>query len=177
MQDLIRRYETVFWIDADALIVDLGRDVISELDGDFDVYLAHHVQAEPAGAVVPNFGVVILRQSEYTSGMLDRLWSSTEFIDHNWWENAALMPILGYSPDPPWPHLGDTADSPHFGPLGLAWNSVPRACEDPHPAIRHHARADDRSFETRLAGMTADLQAVVASAAWAAAARSRRRLV
>ena len=156
--ELLASYETVLWVDADALFVDLGRDILGEAPEGRDAYLVEHPQPEPGAPIVPNAGVLLLRRRPYTLDLLHRIWAMTELVEHNWWENAAFLVVLGHSLDAPWPLVEDTADRAHFGFLDLAWNSVPDLCEAEHPMIRHHARADARSFETRLAGMTADLE-------------------
>jgi hypothetical protein len=157
LRELIETYEHVFWIDADALFVGLDRDVLSELPEGRDLFVVEHPQAEPGAPIVPNAGVMLLKQSAFTRDFLDRIWGMTEYIEHNWWENAALLHLLGHSLEPPWSVVEETPDRAHVGFIDLAWNSVPGLCEADHPMVMHHARADNRSFETRLAGMTADL--------------------
>src|SRR5688500_7505644 len=39
VRDLLERYETVLWLDADAIVVDLERDIATVLDADADLYL------------------------------------------------------------------------------------------------------------------------------------------
>lgn len=158
MQQLLDEYEMILWIDSDALIVELDRDIMAELpQTNSDIYLVEHAQAAPENAVVPNSGVLLLRRSPYTADFLKRMWDMTEFIEHNWWENAALLAMLGHSLEAPWQLIEPTSDRAHVGFLDLAWNSVPDLCESDKPVVRHHARADNRSFERRLAGMVADL--------------------
>ncbi len=156
--ELLDEYETVLWIDSDALFVCLARDILSEVTGGRDVFLVQHPQPAPGAPIVPNVGVLLLHRSAYTRDFLHRLWSMTEYVEHNWWDNAALLRLLGHSLEPPWPLVEETPDRAHIGFLDLAWNSVPGLCEAAQPMIMHHARADNRSFESRLAGMTADLE-------------------
>ena len=157
IQQLLRDFEYVWWIDADALIVRSDGDVLDETEPDKDIYLVEHPQASPDRSVVPNSGVVLFRRGEYTVDFLRRLWNKEEYVDHNWWENAALLDLLGHSLEAPWPLTSDTPDRAHVKFLDVAWNSVPGQCDAPSPFIRHHARADNRTFETRLAGMSSDL--------------------
>jgi len=159
MQELLDRYDTIWWIDADALIVDTTRHILDELPATRDLYLVEHPQASEGAPVVPNFGVVLLRSTEYTRDFLQRLWDMEEFIDHNWWENAAVVTMLGHSIEPPYELVEKTPDREHVGFLDVAWNSVPDQAESPAPVIRHHARGADVPFDTRLAGMVADLSA------------------
>jgi hypothetical protein len=42
--------------------------------------------------------------------VLRKVWSSTQFIEHSWWEQAALMTEMGYSSAvEPVQHVTDTA--------------------------------------------------------------------
>jgi hypothetical protein len=157
IQQLLRDFEYVLWVDSDALFVRDDRDVLAETERDKDIYLVEHPQASEDRPVVPNSGVVLFRQGDYTADFLKRLWDKEEYIEHNWWENAALLDLLGHSLDPPWTLTSNTPDRAHVKFLDVAWNSVPGQCDTASPVIRHHARADGRSFETRLAGMSSDL--------------------
>jgi len=159
LQELVEQYDTIWWIDADALIVDTRRHILDELPAPRDLYLVEHPQASEGAPVVPNFGVVLLRSTDYMRDFLQRMWDMEEFIDHNWWENAALVVMLGHSVDPPYERVTETADREHVGFLDVAWNSVPDQAESPAPVIRHHARGADIPFDSRLADMVADLSA------------------
>ncbi len=157
LRELLRTYELVFWIDADAIIVDIERDVLSEIDPAHDVWLARHPQQRREDETVLNAGIILARRSPFTERLFDAMWNAEQFIDHNWWENAALLDLLGYSLDPPFGRVRETEWEERIGPLDLAWNSVPGYCESPTPAINHHARSDHDSFERRLGEMAADL--------------------
>jgi hypothetical protein len=158
IQELLASYEYVFWIDSDALFVDVSRNVLDEVASAKPISLVEHPQNNADGPVVPNSGVLLVRNCSFTIDFLQRLWDSTEFIEHNWWENAALLALLGHSLEPPWPLVHPTPDRDGIGILDLAWNSVPDVCEAAAPVIMHHARANQLTFESRLAGMTSDLE-------------------
>jgi len=83
-------------------------------------------------------------------------------IDHNWWENAALLDLLGYSLDPPFAKERESHWESRVGVLDLAWNSVPGYCASPTPAVNHHARSDHDNFQRRLDDMAADRRATQA---------------
>jgi len=159
LQQLMQEYETIWLIDADALIVDTSRHILDELPSARDFYVVEHPQASEGAPVVPNFGVVLLRSTAYMRDFLQRMWDMEEFIDHNWWENAALVTMLGHSIEEPFELVEETPDREHVGFLDVAWNSVPDQAESPTPVVRHHARGADVPFDTRLAGMMADLSA------------------
>jgi glycosyl transferase family (putative galactosyltransferase) len=91
LREALESFELVLWIDADAVIVD-GRDDVAELlQPDRSLALVRHGENQ-----VPNTGVMLWRAGELARELLDRTWNATRFIDHPWWENAALLDALGY---------------------------------------------------------------------------------
>ncbi|MGZ4723365.1 MAG: hypothetical protein ACXV8L_04035 [Ilumatobacteraceae bacterium] len=162
VQQLLGHNEFVFWVDADAVIVDLERDILAEINDDADIWFARHPQERNPQATVLNAGVFLARSCEFTRELLGAMWANEQFIDHNWWENAALLDLLGYSLDPPFPKLRPSHWDARIGELDLAWNSVPGYCESPHPAINHHARSDHDDFGLRLNAMANDRQNAMA---------------
>jgi hypothetical protein len=163
IQELLPRHDFVFWIDADALVVDLDRDVLAETDDDADMWLIRHPQERNPEASVPNTGVLLFRSSPFATAFLSAVWNSEQFIEHNWWENAAMLDLLGYSLEPPFPQLRVTEWQERIRELDLAWNSVPGYCESPHPIINHHARSDHDNFGKRRDGMAADRRRTMAA--------------
>jgi hypothetical protein len=161
IQELIASYDFVFWVDADAIIVDLARDLLAEVGDDADAWFARHPQAYDADAAVLNAGVFLVRTSPFAKDLLQAMWDAEQFVDHNWWENAALLDLLGYSLDPPYAKVRESDWESRIGVLDLAWNSVPGYCESPRPAVKHHARSDHDDFGRRLASMAADREATL----------------
>jgi len=159
--ELLHDYQTVWWIDADAIIVDLERDILAELQPGRDLHLAFHAQPGARDNPIPNSGVLLVQRSAWSTEFLARLWAQEQFTDHNWWENAALLHLLGYSLDPPF-QCSQQLDE-HIGTLSADWNSVPVAGyhEEKSPALWHHARADHDDFWRRLGEMSANLEATV----------------
>lgn len=158
MLELLRQHDYVLWVDADALVVDLDRDLLAEVADDelHDVWLASHPQQRDDAATVPNAGVFLARSSPFAQLLLEAMWSAEQFVEHNWWENAALIYLLGQSLEPPYPVVRSSRWRTRVGQLDLAWNSVPDSCESPTPAINHHARSDHDDFERRLDRLRAD---------------------
>lgn len=158
VQALLDEFEFVFWVDADAIIVDIERSVLDVVDEHSDIWFARHPQDRNPDASVLNAGVILARSCTFTRALLSEVWSAETFIHHNWWENAALLDLLGYSLEPPYPQLRRTPWDDRIGDLGLDWNSVPAYCESEHPAVNHHARSDHDNFERRLADLAGDLE-------------------
>jgi hypothetical protein len=145
LREALEAFDVVVWIDADAAIVDGGRDIADELAADRFLGLVRHGAQQ-----VPNTGVMVWRSGEPAIELLDRTWRATRFVDHPWWENAALLDALGYdlpsALDPRWRRLLRrprpfrlARPSPLLAGvqfLALEWNSVylDRAAE---PRIVH----------------------------------------
>jgi hypothetical protein len=92
LREAVESFELVLWIDADAVIVDGGRDVADELEAGSELALVRH--GEPQ---IPNTGVLLLRAGRFSRELLDQVWRARRFTDHPWWENAALLDALGYA--------------------------------------------------------------------------------
>ncbi len=93
IRDTLESHDLVLWIDADAVIVDDGEDIASALEPYAQLALVRHRRED---VLIPNTGVMVWRAGEFARGLLDRMWASTRFRDHPWWENAALLDALGY---------------------------------------------------------------------------------
>jgi hypothetical protein len=142
-------HDRAVWVDTDAVIVDPSRDIFAAVTRRRPLGLVvHHY----AGLEVPNAGVLAVRRSRWVIGLLRRLWNADRFVDHKWWENAALLEVLGYDVDDPRATSRRiTRDARRVVELDPAWNSVP---PDPAaaPNIVHFAGC---SFDERLTGMRA----------------------
>jgi hypothetical protein len=133
VREALGSYELVLWIDADAVIVDGSRDIADELEPGATLALVRHGERQ-----VPNTGVMLWRAGDVARDLLDRTWNATRFIHHPWWENAALLDVLGYQlPGALEPGLRGrlhrrrpfrlARPSPFLAAtqfLGLEWNSV-----------------------------------------------------
>lgn len=148
-------HEFVMWVDADACFVRSDRDIANEMKPGMDLYLVFHRIAVHsffpgvhAAIDRPNSGVMVLRKSEWSFRFLDKIWGMTQYLNHGWWENAAIIDLLGLRaefsgdfaknvPDPEW--CGKTQ------PLPLPWNACPTAglyhCSEVFDPIIVHAAA------------------------------------
>jgi hypothetical protein len=145
LRELLERYETVVWLDSDLVIVD-PRD---DLPRPGFMALVEHTTKEGR---MPNSGVWVLRSGEATRRFLDEVWAQDDLVDHQWWENAAICRLLGYTLDPVGPGA-PTAWLERTTFLDPRWNSIPDA-PAPRPRIRHYP---GYSVKTRAAFMTRDL--------------------
>jgi hypothetical protein len=150
LADVLSRYELVAWIDADAMIVDGSRDLADELRWRRDLYLVEHAHA-PTGEVTANTGVFMLRAGDWAQRFLAAVWAQEDLVEHRWWENAAVMRLLGYRIDPqPAGRERRTKWLRRVRFLDLAWNSLPHHDASPAPRIVHFAGLP---LELRAAGM------------------------
>jgi hypothetical protein len=134
LRSLAREYDVVVWVDADAIVVDDAPDIESDLQ---PRKFLHMVEHRLRTGRLPNAGVLALRGGPLSMRFLDRVWAQRQYVNHKWWENAAILQLLGYrdrdgvraSVPSPW-RLG-------FGLLDNAWNSIPLD-PSPRPYIRHY---------------------------------------
>lgn len=137
---LDRGHEAVLWVDADAVILRTDADIAAELRPGKDLYLVQHRTPQFPGQEVPNTGVMLVRDSEWTRGLLTRIWNREEYLHHPWWENAALIAVMGYGSllgDAP--HAPDPAVMARIGFLDEAWNAIPGISRCENPIICHYA--------------------------------------
>ncbi len=169
-------YEFVFCIDADAMVVDLSKDILAEIErieygagGQRDFFVARH---DINGKKSPNLGIIVARNSEFTKRLLSEMWSMEKYANHPWWEQAAFMEYFG---------LIDTLSEDekrlfdgyvrgqqraeagsHIGWLDEAWNFIPHISArgtaasqsaPSAPIIKHYAGLT--KFR-RLVGMIGD---------------------
>lgn len=141
--ELLDEYEEVLWIDADAVIVDPGRDIREDADPEKPLSLVEHTWDDPPGRRAVNTGVMLVRRSDWSREFLSAVWAHEKYIGHTWWENTAILEMLGYSipadgtppvPGPP------TVWSDGVGLLPMAWNSTENASAAVAPIIRHIGR-------------------------------------
>jgi hypothetical protein len=144
-------FDFVFWLDADALFLRFDRDVRELIQEGKDLYMVRHAYD---GKVVPNTGVMLVRNCAWSRRFFSSMWNCNQYIYHRWWENAAAMSLLGYRS-----LLEDGEDMHnqellnHVSFVGTEWNALPYLCTVPDPIVHHYA---GEPLERRLEGMTND---------------------
>jgi hypothetical protein len=154
VRELLDSYDEVLWIDADAIFLDISKDIAELVRPGKDLYLVEHLWEADETWRSANTGVFLVRSTPWARSFLDRVWAAEQYIDHPWWENAAVLDLLGYElpPDltPPRRAPGTELD-PHVQLIDLEWNSTEGASVAPRPRIRHHGRTSGVSeLRTRL---------------------------
>ena len=72
---LLDSYEDVLWVDADAIFLDISRDVADLVRPGKDLYLVEHVW-EGGRARSANTGVFLIRATDWSRRFLDRVWAA-----------------------------------------------------------------------------------------------------
>jgi hypothetical protein len=85
----LAEYEEALWLDADTVIVDPSEDV--PVDERAWQALVEHATGD---GFVPNCGVWYVRAPMLP--VLEQLWTMTGYLNHGWWEQAAMLELLGY---------------------------------------------------------------------------------
>jgi len=132
IRELLERHELVVWLDADTIVVRGDRDIADELPADRFMGLVEHTVA---GRANPNTGVMAIRSGEDAQRFFGEVWESTEFLNHRWWEQAAVMQLLGYDPESG-ESTGPSTWRERVQLLDKSWNSI-RDDPAPNPRIRH----------------------------------------
>ena len=142
-------YEWVLLLDSDVVIVDLNADISDEIQDGKDLYLVEHPWM---GQYTANSGVVLLRSSAWSRAFLDEVWALDHYAEHPWWENAAVLDLLGYGLEPA-RLVEPTRWQRRTKLIDRRWNSIELDRSD-HPAFVHRGFYDLR---TRIRQVTGDL--------------------
>lgn len=81
-------YEWIFWTDADSLIMNSSiriEDFVIDTEQDLLI-------AKDGNGI--NAGHFIIRSCPWSVDFLQKVWNSNEFINHPWWEQAAIAHLL-----------------------------------------------------------------------------------
>lgn len=136
-------YDEVVWFDCDLVVVDPTSDFPQLHDDDVHALVRHFEDCSE----VPNSGVWRVRRDAIP--LLNKMMELEVFENHGWWEQAALMTLMGYCVPPEGSKFKDTKcrcvrptvwyDRCEF--MRLCWNSHPQYRSD-HPRIIHCSYPD-----------------------------------
>jgi hypothetical protein len=88
-------YDTIFWIDADALIRRFDEDIRGHIDGNHEFYFVKEEFHKFKAKSRLNSGVFLMRKSEIADQFLEAVLNRAEFTNHYWWEQAAVLAEFG----------------------------------------------------------------------------------
>lgn len=116
LQDTLQAYDEVLWLDADIVIADTTEDLPVPARA-WQALVEHHT----SDGEVPNLGVWYLRRP--MRRILDAMWGADEYLWHCWWEQAAMLDLLGYQHEPrPCRQTTTSVLCRRTAFLGLEWN-------------------------------------------------------
>lgn len=148
LKHLLNFYETVLWLDADTLIINPDADIRRDLNTGSAMELATHLYAPH---FYPNTGVCVVHRHSSAINLLEAIWAQGDLIHDVWWEQAALIRLLGYAdPHDPNSYTGTTEFSSMVSPLDLRWNA--QLTLDPlptNPSILHYAGSPSPEHRVR----------------------------
>jgi hypothetical protein len=131
----LRTHDVVIWLDADAVVVDPTHDLSRCVSRRRPLALVAH---RYNGQTVPNMGVFAVLSTRLTRRLMRDLWSMTQYVDHKWWENAALLDLLGYDVSTePIVQREPTHLNRRVAWLDVAWNSIDLHAS-PAPIVKHY---------------------------------------
>jgi galactosyl transferase GMA12/MNN10 family len=137
---LQRGFDYCFYVDADTIFVRFDRDIRDDIVAARDLHLCLHDPANSEDYFVAephlNTGVMIWRNCSWSTDFLDEVWRQTQFIHHYWWDQAAVLHLLGYDGN-----SGEavTSRNNHVQILPVDWNVIVGMTVAPDPIIRHFA--------------------------------------
>ena len=146
-------FEYCFYVDADAMFVRFDEDIRKHLKVEKDLYLCSHSpsNSENYAPIQEHFnsGVMVWRNSEWSCNFLNEVWQKTDFIHHCWWEQAAILDLLGYhSAVERGPNNLNPNHLEHVQQLPVDWNVIVGSTIASDPIIRHVAgRSKARRLE------------------------------
>lgn len=87
-------YDYVFYIDADAMIVNFDYDIADQIEPEKEWYLAKQ-QKEFNEGYVPNTGIMLIKNTDFSKNIFDQLWQLDHYHHHYWADQAALVELIG----------------------------------------------------------------------------------
>ena len=75
------------WLDVDTMIINSNFDLKSLVVDDKFIYISKDMNNI-------NAGVVMIQNNEYCNSFLQKVWDSTEYLNHCWWEQAAIVNLI-----------------------------------------------------------------------------------
>lgn len=126
----LRRHDEALWVDADVVIAD-PREDLPVPDQFWQALAVHHTN----DGEVPNCGVWFVRRP--MAPVLADLWEMVGYIHHPWWEQGAMLELLGYDPWVRPVRLGEPTElHERTCFLGREWNSHPEDWSE-NPRFKH----------------------------------------
>ena len=131
--EALSTHDTVLWIDADVVVALDAPDIFEVMERDAWQAMVCHKTHEGG---VPNTGVWLLRRAMLPSLVAAAM--ADDLVNHKWWEQAAILRLMGFSVDEgPCHNLYESVLYSRTQWLDEAWNVWPGASKDIKPFFRH----------------------------------------
>lgn len=89
---VLQDYDRAVWVDADVVVLDPSENILDAVPSDSWQGLVEHFTDS---GTVPNCGVWVLGREMAT--LLAEIWNAGTFVNHCWWEQAAVLERMGYT--------------------------------------------------------------------------------
>jgi hypothetical protein len=138
LQRAIETHQFVLWLDADAIILDPRDDIEAVVPQHAFQAFNLYCGSPESGEAAPCTGVWALRAGTRARDLLAAVWAQDDLAHHPYWEQAALMRLMGWTTELPIvkQHTSEWDDGTAY--LADEWNVVPMYPQG-HVRIRHRA--------------------------------------
>ena len=132
----------------DAFFPNDAENILSVIEEKYEIYLSSHYCSVFKGSNYKNTilttnrincGVMIFKVSDFCIEFLDNVWSKKEYVNHFWYEQAAIMDLVGLKADITG-NLKDNNGNDFYLEktkfLPKEWNSIPSFSEISNESIR-----------------------------------------
>jgi hypothetical protein len=138
LRRLLESYEFVLWIDADAIILDTTTDIETVIPADaFQALVV--TTLEPGRGSCPCTGVWALRAGPRAQKFLATAWEQVDLIEHDYWEQTAVMRLIGWGEIVPTVKERATEWDDGTFMLNEEWDLIPQYAGRYAPSkIRHY---------------------------------------
>jgi len=91
--EALQSAEWVYWSDADSLVMNSVIPLTRYCWDSADLVLS----GDPYHGI--NLGCFLARRTDWTRAFFERVYAMTEFVEHPWWENAAVYSLYAAQPE------------------------------------------------------------------------------
>lgn len=91
IKNYLNEYDVVLWIDSDIVIIKDSVNIFDYVENEKIQYMVQHYIMD---FVVPNAGMWMLKKEMLK--YLDIIWNNDKYLNHQWWEQASLIELMGF---------------------------------------------------------------------------------
>lgn len=93
LQEHLPNYDWIWWTDADSLVMNMEIRLENIIDeDDDDICAPDMIITEDYNGL--NAGQFLIRNCDWSIEFLKRVYNEDQFINHHWWEQAAIQTVL-----------------------------------------------------------------------------------